>query len=183
MCVSITTEKMVAVRLRLAFRELNCVHHGFAVHPAAAIDLNRVQSHLFNNLYHGHHSAHDNICRRSKHCCETSNHTPNSKHLLTSTVHAYDQPQQVRPEDTTLDRQKKSTITQVSIDHDDQHTMGRVSTYKTSKYSRARDISWVREPMFDGSVYPKNLMQMFEYLLVLRYSRPDESSEEGAHIT
>jgi hypothetical protein len=35
---------------------------------------------------------------------------------------------------------------------------------------RARDISCVWEPMFDGSVYPNNLMQMFEYSPVLRYS-------------
>jgi hypothetical protein len=28
---------------------------------------------------------------------------------------------------------------------------------------------WVCEPMFDGSGYPKSLMQMFQYLPVLRY--------------
>jgi hypothetical protein len=40
---------------------------------------------------------------------------------------------------------------------------------RTSKYSRACDISWVCEPMFDGSVHPKNQMPVFEYLPVLWY--------------
>jgi hypothetical protein len=34
---------------------------------------------------------------------------------------------------------------------------------RTSKYSSASDISWVCEPIFDGSVDPENLMQMFQY--------------------
>jgi hypothetical protein len=35
---------------------------------------------------------------------------------------------------------------------------------------RTLETTWVLESMFDGSAYPKNLMQMFEYLAVLRYA-------------
>jgi hypothetical protein len=38
---------------------------------------------------------------------------------------------------------------------------------RTSKYWLAPYTSWVCEPMFDGSVSPKNLMQVFEQLPVL----------------
>jgi hypothetical protein len=41
------------------------------------------------------------------------------------------------------------------------------------------DIYRVREPMFDGSVYPKNMMQMFECLRVLWYT----CLSHGAHDT
>jgi hypothetical protein len=47
-----------------------------------------------------------------------------------------------------------------------------VKTYykypSTSNYSHACHSSWVCEPMFDGSVYPKNLMKEIEYVRVLQ---------------
>jgi hypothetical protein len=38
---------------------------------------------------------------------------------------------------------------------------------RTSKYSRALDLSWACEPMFDGCVDPNNMRQMFQCLPVL----------------
>jgi hypothetical protein len=49
---------------------------------------------------------------------------------------------------------------------------------RTSKHSHARDISWAYEPMFDGSISPKNLMQMFEYLPVVRSFQAGPTSAE-----
>jgi hypothetical protein len=48
-------------------------------------------------------------------------------------------------------------------------TVSRGQYPRTSKYSRACDISWACEPRFVGSVHPKNQVQLFEYLAVLRY--------------
>jgi hypothetical protein len=53
---------------------------------------------------------------------------------------------------------------------------------RTSNYSRASHISWVCKPIFDGSVYPQNLMKAIEYLPVLWY-RTLAKYLDAAHTT